>query len=162
MANTELTFKDDEFIVSKTDLSGKITYGNDLFIRISGYSEKELLGKPHNILRHNEMPKVIFKLLWDRIKEGKEIFAYVKNRTKDNDYYWVFAHVTPSLDGSGHLIGYHSVRRKPTTEALDTIKSFYMQLLDAERHGGISSSQMLLDKTLTISGKDYDQFIIAL
>ena len=162
MADIELTFEDDEFIVSKTDLSGKITYGNDLFIRISGYSERELLNKPHNILRHDDMPKIIFKLLWERIKEGKEIFAYVQNRTKSNDYYWVFAHVTPSFDGSGNIIGYHSVRRKPTTEALDTIKAFYIQLLNAERHGGINSSKILLDKTLSSSGKDYDQFIISL
>jgi len=162
MANTELSFKDDEFIVSKTDLSGKITYGNDLFIRMSGYAEKELLGKPHNILRHSDMPKLIFNLLWDRIKGGKEIFAYVKNRTKDNDYYWVFAHVTPSLNGSGNIIGYHSVRRKPTSEALQTIQSLYALMLDAERQGGIKTSQALLDKTLITAGKDYDQFIIAL
>ena len=162
MANTELTFKDDEFIVSKTDLSGKITYGNDLFIRMSGYAEKELLGKPHNILRHHDMPKLIFKLLWDRIKSGQEIFAYVKNRTKENDYYWVFAHVTPSLDGAGNIIGYHSVRRKPTEQALNTIKSLYTQMHDAERQGGVGHSQALLDKTLTTVGKNYDQFIIAL
>lgn len=162
MANIELSFRDDEFIVSKTDLSGKITYGNDLFIRMSGYSEKELLGAPHNILRHPEMPKLIFKLLWERIKEGKEIFAYVKNRTKENDYYWVFAHVTPSLDGSGNIIGYHSVRRKPTDTALHTIKNFYSSLLDAERQGGINSSKNMLDTTLNAAGKTYDQYIIAL
>ena len=162
MANQELFFNDEEFIVSKTDLSGKITYGNDLFIRMSGYTEKELLGKPHNILRHPEMPKLIFKLLWERIQGGKEIFAYVKNRTKENDYYWVFAHVTPSLDSSGTIIGYHSVRRKPTLEALHTIKSLYTQLLDAERQGGAVHSQALLDKTLSATGKNYDQFIIAL
>lgn len=162
MPNIELSFRDDEFIVSKTDLSGKITYGNDLFIRMSGYSEKELLGAPHNILRHQDMPKLIFKFLWERIKEGKEIFAYVKNRTKDNDYYWVFAHVTPSLDGSGRLVGYHSVRRKPTPEALQSIKSIYAALLDAERTGGVGASKSLLDKTLNEAGKSYDQFIIAL
>lgn len=162
MANQELFFNDDEFIVSKTDLSGKITYGNDLFIRISGYTEKELLGKPHNILRHSDMPKLIFQLLWERIKAGKEIFAYVKNRTKENDYYWVFAHVTPSFDSSGNIIGYHSVRRKPTSEALQTIKALYTQLLDAERQGGLGNSQILLDKTLSNAGKNYDQFIIAL
>lgn len=162
MPNIELSFRDDEFIVSKTDLSGKITYGNDLFIRMSGYSEKELLGAPHNILRHQDMPKLIFKFLWERIKEGKEIFAYVKNRTKDNDYYWVFAHVTPSLDGSGKLVGYHSVRRKPTPEALQSIKNIYTALLDAERTGGVGASKNLLDKTLNEAGKSYDQFIIAL
>lgn len=162
MSNNEISFKDDEFIVSKTDLSGKITYGNDLFIRMSGYTEKELLGAPHNILRHPDMPKAIFKLLWEQIKAGKEIFAYVKNRTKQNDYYWVFAHVTPSFNGSGKVIGYHSVRRKPTAEALQIIKPLYEKLLEAERSGGVNSSLHLLEKTLANAGKSYDQFIITL
>ena len=162
MGNMEISFLDDEFIVSKTDLSGKITYGNDLFIRMSGYTEKELLGAPHNILRHSDMPKLIFTLLWEQIKAGKEIFAYVKNKTKQEDYYWVFAHVTPSLNGSGKVIGYHSVRRKPNDKALQTIIPLYEKLLEAERSGGVNSSLNILEKTLANAGKSYDQFIIAL
>ena len=87
MANQELLFGEDEFIVSKTDLKGKITYGNALFIKMSGYDEPELIGQPHNILRHEDMPAIVFKLLWNRIQAGKEIFAYVKNKTKKGDYY---------------------------------------------------------------------------
>ncbi|MCX6074858.1 MAG: PAS domain-containing protein [Campylobacterales bacterium] len=162
MADKELSFNDDEFIVSKTDLTGRITYGNDLFISISGYSEKELLASPHNILRHPEMPKVIFKLLWERVQNGKEIFAYVKNRTKDDNFYWVFAHVTPSYNNTGQIIGYHSVRRKPTIEALNTIKSLYHTLLNGERTGGITTSLSILENHLSQLGKSYDQFILAL
>ena len=159
----ELCFDENLFIVSKTDLKGKITYGNDLFIEISGYSEKELIGAPHNILRHDDMPRAVFKLLWDRIQSGKEVFAYVKNRAKSGQYYWVHAYVTPIVDSrKNEIIGYHSVRRKPASEALQTIKSLYTQLLDAEREGGLGSSQILLDKTLSTAGKNYDQFIIAL
>ena len=161
MSNSELFFNDNEFIVSKTDLSGRITYGNNLFISISGYSEKELLGSPHNILRHSDMPKIIFKLLWERVQDGKEIFAFVKNRTKNDDYYWVFAHVTPSINGSGKIIGYHSVRRKPTEESLAVIKPLYLSLLNAERNNGINASQNLLDETLKATGKTYDQFVLS-
>lgn len=162
MANSELSFNDDEFIVSKTDLAGHITYGNDLFISLSGYSETELLGSPHNILRHPQMPKVIFKLLWERVQNGKEIFAYVKNRTKDDNFYWVFAHVTPSYNNGGHIIGYHSVRRKPSHEALNTIRPLYDSLLNAERTGGIAASLSIIDNQLSHLGKSYDQFILAL
>lgn len=162
MANSELHFDDNEFIVSKTDLSGHITYGNDLFIRISGFSEKELLHSPHNILRHPDMPKLIFKFLWERVRDGKEIFAYVKNQTKDNNYYWVFAHVTPSYDNSGKIIGFHSVRRKPTSEALSVIVPLYTSLLNGEKRGGLNVSQSILNDQLSQLGKNYDQFILSI
>lgn len=162
MANQELTFKSDEFIISKTNLQGKITYGNALFIQISGYDEEELIDQPHNILRHPDMPSLIFKLLWNRIKSGEEIFAYVKNKTKQNDYYWVLAHITPSLDESGNIIGYHSVRRKPHKKALDIIIPLYSQLLSAERSGGVSASEAKLSSLLLDKGVDYDKFIFTL
>ncbi len=103
----ELSFNENEIIVSKTDLKGRITYGNEVFIKLSGYEEHELLGKPHNIVRHKEMPKCIFKLLWERIQSGEEIFAYVVNQAKNGDHYWVFANVTPSFDNNGKIIGYY-------------------------------------------------------
>ncbi len=162
MATKELFFNDDEFIVSKTDLTGRITYGNDLFITMSGYREKELLGLPHNILRHPDMPKLIFKLLWEHVQNGKEIFAYVKNRTKNDNFYWVFAHVTPSYSGDGKIIGYHSVRRKPSPQALKVITELYQTLLDCERRSGIGESQKILDNHLLQAGESYDEFIISL
>lgn len=162
MAGLELTFNDDEFIVSKTDLQGKITYGNDLFTKISGYDEEELLGTPHNILRNNEMPALVFKLLWETIKNGEEIFAYVVNRTKNDDYYWVFAHVTPSTDDNGKIIGFHSVRRKPSDKALQIIKPLYAELLHAERIGGMTSSQQKLTTLLQQKGLSYEEFILSL
>lgn len=158
----ELNFHDNEFIVSKTDLGGRITYGNALFIQISGYGEEELLGAPHNILRHPEMPAIVFKLLWETIKSGEEIFAYVINKTKHNDYYWVFAHVTPSMDNDGKIIGYHSVRRKPTERALSVIKPLYQALLRAEKTGGITSSQQHLSTLLQQKGLLYEEFILSL
>lgn len=162
MANQELTFAEEEFIVSKTDLKGKITYGNSLFIKMSGYNETELVGKPHNILRHEDMPAVVFKLLWSRIQSGKEIFAYVKNKSRNGDYYWVFAHVTPSFDLNRQISNYHSVRRKPSQKALDAIKPLYASLLQKERSGGIAASEAALNQLLKDKGLSYDEFILTL
>ncbi len=162
MANQELTFGEEEFIVSKTDLQGKITYGNALFIKMSGYSEVELLHKPHNILRHEEMPAVVFKLLWNRIRAGKEIFAYVKNKTKNGDYYWVFAHVTPSFDHNRQISNFHSVRRKPSSKALNIIKPLYATLLQKEKSGGVAASEEALNTILKEKGLSYDEFILTL
>jgi len=162
MSNQELTFGEEEFIVSKTDLNGKITYGNSLFIEMSGYDELSLLDKPHNILRHEDMPKLVFKLLWERIREREGIYAYVKNKTKKGDYYWVFAYVTPSFDASGNRIGYYSVRRAPTSKAIEAIEPLYRQLLNAERSGGIGASEKLLSSLLQQQGMTYDQFVLGL
>lgn len=162
MANQEVTFSETEFIVSKTDLQSRITYGNSLFIKLSGYEEKELLGKPHNILRHSDMPKLVFKMLWENIQNGREIFAYVKNMTKDKDYYWVYAHVTPSYDDKGRVIGYHSVRRKPTSQALSVIIPLYQELISAEKTGGVENSKKILEAKLQSKGVSYDEFIFTL
>jgi PAS domain S-box-containing protein len=97
LTGVERTFVENEIIVSKTDLKGRITYANDVFIKLAGFTETELLGQPHSIIRHPEMPRCVFKLLWDTIAEGGEIFAYVVNRSKNGDHYWVFAHVTPTV-----------------------------------------------------------------
>jgi len=99
----EISFGENEFIVSKTDLKGNITYGNELFIKISGYDEKEFIGAPHSILRHPDMPRAVFALLWKQISKGEEIFAFVKNLAKDGSFYWVKAHATPSFDDNGKL-----------------------------------------------------------
>ena len=91
LTGVERFFDDDEIIVSKTDLKGIITYGNSVFYRLAGYTEKELIGVNHNVIRHPDMPRAVFKLLWDTLAEGREIFAYVVNRAKNGDHYWVFA-----------------------------------------------------------------------
>lgn len=158
----ELSFNENEIIVSKTDLKGRITYGNEVFIKLSGYEERELLGKPHNIVRHPQMPKCIFKLLWERIQSGEEIFAYVVNQSKIGDHYWVFANVTPSFDNDGKIIGYYSVRRKPKSDALKTIQTLYSALINSEKSGGVNASTKYLEETLRSKGKNYDEFILSL
>jgi PAS domain S-box-containing protein len=158
----ELQMNENEFIVSKTDLNGNITYGNETFIQMSGYRENELLNAPHNILRHDDMPKVIFKLLWERIQHPVGIYAYVKNKTKNGDYYWVFAYVTPSYDTRGKKIGYYSVRRRPTQKAIRTIEALYRELIQIEREGGVGASLSHLNGLLKEKGVTYDQFVFAL
>ena len=160
--NNEKTLSESEFIVSKTDAKGKILYGNKIFIKISGYSEHELLGSPHSILRHPDMPKVIFKLLWERLQNKEEIFAYVKNMCKDGSYYWVHANVTVTLDKHDAIIDLHSVRRKPSLKAMQVIPSLYEKLLTEEKKSGIDSSMKLLNTTLQEQGVAYDDFIFNL
>ena len=157
--NNELVMDRDDFIVSKTDLKGRITYCNEIFIKYAGLDELELLGKQHSIIRHPDMPRVIFKLLWDRVKEQKEIFAYVKNLSADGSYYWVYANVTASLDERNKTIGYYSVRRKPNTKNLDLIIELYKTLLQEEKNGGIEASSNYLTKLLQDKDLSYDEFI---
>jgi PAS domain S-box-containing protein len=158
----QIFMKEDDFIVSKTDLKGLITYGNEIFIKMSGYQESELLNAPHNILRHQDMPAAVFKLLWDRLKAKQPINAYVKNKCKNGDFYWVFANVTPSYGTRGEVIGYYSVRRKPKESAIKVIEGIYAELLRAEKSGGMSASTELLETTLKNNKVTYDDFIINL
>mgnify|MGYP000902197497 FL=1 len=149
----------DAFLVSKTDTKGKITYCNIPFAQIVGAKGNELIGKPHNIVRHPDMPRVVFKILWEYIKNKKEVFAYVKNKSFDGSFYWVFANVTASLDQNGNIIGYYSVRRKPNPKALEIIIPLYKQLLEAEKGGGIDASSELLDNILREKNKSYDELM---
>ncbi len=160
--NREITLKETDFIVSKTDERGKILYGNKSFIDISGYKESELLHQPHSILRHPDMPKIVFKLLWNRLKDKKEIFAYVKNISKDGSFYWVYANVTATLDNYGKIVDLHSVRRKPSAKAMEIIPSLYKQLQQEERSSGVDASLKLLQKILDEKKESYDDFIFNL
>ena len=160
--NRELTMNTDDFIVSKTDTKGKITYCNEIFMQMAKLPESELLGKPHSIVRHPDMPKIVFKLLWDHVQSGKEIFAYVKNLSADGSFYWVYANVTPSYDNNNNIIGYYSVRIKPNPSALEIIKPLYEKLKSLESTGGISASQSYLEKLLQEKGVSYDEFIVSI
>jgi PAS domain S-box-containing protein len=154
--------KANDFIVSKTDLKGKITYCNQIFMQLAKYSETELIGTPHNIIRHPDMPRIVFKLLWDRIQNKEEIFAFVKNLSKDGGYYWVYANVTASLDANGNIIGYYSVRRKPSEEGIKVTGELYVKLLELERNGGMEASGRFLNDLLKEKGVSYDELIATL
>ncbi len=156
--NVETTIQANDFLVSKTDTKGRITYANPSFIKITGFSEIELLGKPHSLIRHPGMPKIIFKLLWEEITNKREIFAYVKNMSKDGGFYWVYANVTASLDNRDNIVGYYSVRRKPNPKAMEVIKPLYEKLLSLEQSGGIDASDNYMQELLKEKGITYDEF----
>lgn len=164
--NKERVMRENDFIVSKTDLKGRITYGNRIFIEFSGYSENELIGTQHNVIRHPDMPRAVFKLLWDTIAQGKECFAYVKNLAKDGSFYWVFANVTPSYDDNGNIIGYLSVRRKPKASGVKIMTEVYKAMLEAEEKAGaknaMEASTKLLVDILNEKGMSYEELVLAI
>jgi PAS domain S-box-containing protein len=162
----ERFFPDDEIIVSKTDLKGVITYANQTFLTIAGYTEEEILGQPHNIIRHPDMPRCVFKLLWDTLEMRQEIFAYVKNMAKNGDFYWVFAHVTPSFDEQGNVIGYHSNRRVPERRQVELFGQIYEQLLAEERRHadwreGMYAAGKMLEQMIASKNMAYEEFIFS-
>lgn len=124
---TEHALHDGRTIVSTTDLQGRITYANPYFVEVSGYTKEELIGAPHNILRHPDMPAGAFVDLWATIKTGKPWTGIVKNRRKNGDYYWVFANVTPVVE-NGKPVGYVSVRTKPSREQVAAADALYRQV----------------------------------
>jgi PAS domain-containing protein len=157
----------DEIIVSKTDLQGRITYANDVFLRVAKASETEVLGSPHCLVRNPEMPRGVFKLLWDTVQNKREIFAFVNNFSANGDNYWVFAHVTPSLDTRGQITGFHSSRRKPTKEQVAKIVPLYASMLDVERKfqnpkDAAAASVAFLQNLLKEKGLSYDEFIFSI
>lgn len=159
----EAFFREDEIIVSKTDTKGHITYGNEVFLKLAKYSEEELLGAPHSIIRHPDMPRTVFKYLWDTIQNKHEVNAYVINLAKDGSHYWVLANVTPSFDQNGKIIGYYSVRRIPSKEALSTvIIPLYQELLKVEATSGLEGGMQYLTDALEKTGKSYEEFIFKL
>lgn len=162
----ERLMREDDFIVSKTDLKGRISYCNRIFIEFSGYTEDELLGAQHNIVRHPDMPRGVFKFMWDVLEEKKECFAYVKNMAQDGSFYWVLANVTPSLDAQGQPEGYFSVRRKPNRGAVSAMADVYRLMLDEERRAGpkeaCAASLALLKGLLNQNQVSYEKFILSL
>lgn len=158
--------REDDFIVSKTNSKGIITYGNPIFIEFSGYSEEELLGSQHNIIRHPDMPRAAFKLAWDTIQSGKEFFAYVKNMSKDGGFYWVFTHITPDFDGNGKVVGYTSVRRCPSADAVAKIEPVYRSMLAAEKAAGsrsaIEAGTAVLVDIMKQTGMSYEELVFSL
>lgn len=157
------TFAPDEVIVSKTDLTGRITYVNDVFLHVARYEEDEVIGQPHNMIRHPDMPRTVFKLLWEEIEAGREIFAYVKNLAKDGAHYWVFAHVTPTRK-DGRIVGYHSNRRSPHVSSVSAIAPIYAAMLAEERRHShpveaMRAGAALMQRTLADHHVTYDEFV---
>ncbi len=163
----EVFFDRNDLIVSKTDLKGRLTYANDIFLKIAGYVEDDVMGKPHNIIRNPNMPRAVFELLWGRIAKEEEIFAYVVNSARNGDHYWVIAHVTPSRT-NGEIVGYHSTRRVPNPETIrNVIEPLYDELKAIEdanpnRKEGINEAVNALNAMLAEHNQSYNEFIASL
>ena len=134
--NHEHKMAENDFIVSKTDLKGRITYANRIFMQMAQRSESELLNVQHNIIRHPDMPRGVFRFLWDTLKQKEEFFGFVKNLCANGDYYWVFANVTPDFGPDGQVKGYYSVRRQPPESAIQAVTPLYAEMLAIEQRAG--------------------------
>lgn len=153
--NEESPFKFDELFFSTTDKRGVIEYGNSVFVRVSGHPEEALIGAPHNIIRHPDMPRSVFKVFWDFLNANKPIGAYVKNMAADGRYYWVFAFAFP-VQG-----GYLSIRFKPSSPLFETVKKIYEEVLKKEKQTSMEEAQKYLLNILSENGfEDYADFMV--
>ncbi len=158
--DNEIKLNNKRYIVSKTDAHGIIEYGNDYFVEISGYTEAELIGKPHSIVRHPDMPKVVFKMMWDRINRAQNIMAVVKNLAKDGSYYWVITEFEPKVDPiTNEIISHTAFRKAAPREAIATMEPIYQKLLEIEKSGGVEASEKYLRGFLEERQTTYDEFI---
>ncbi len=131
ISDQEVPFPEGKLIVSRTDIEGIITHANQSFVEMSAYSEQEIIHASHYILRHPDMPRAAFKDLWDTIRYKKKWHGYVKNLRKDGAYYWVYATVIPNIR-AGKIVGYTSVRRKPSRLKVRECTQLYAQMLKEE------------------------------
>lgn len=158
---------DDDFIVSKTDTTGRITYANRIFMEIAGYPEHELIGVQHNIIRHPDMPRGVFRFMWNTLKAGDEFFGFAKNMSADGGFYWVFANITPDYDSDGKLQGYYSVRRNPPRSALEILTPIYQEMLAIEKQSSTKeapdkSLEYLVNVVQQTGAKSYDSLVLSL
>ena len=147
-----------DIVVSKGNAKGDITYANQIFFKLAGYTQAELLDQPHAIIRHPDMPKIIFKYLWDNLEAGKDVKAFVKNLCKDGDFYWVFAHVRVATNPDGSFRNYVSTRKGMSAGARVIIEPLYKTLRAAEDEGGMHASLPLLEAFLKEQGGSLGTF----
>ncbi|MDD5051358.1 MAG: PAS domain-containing protein [Sulfuricurvum sp.] len=158
--NNQIKIDPQILIVSRTDKSGNIEYVNGDFCQISGYSADELMYKPHNIIRHPDMPAIIFKLMWERLKKNQDIFAVVKNLAKNGDYYWVTTHFEIRKHPyENRVVGYVAHRRAADAQLVNEISKLYAELLSIEKNKGLAESEAYLTQLLSDKKMTYDEYI---
>jgi len=158
--DNEIKLSGTRYIVSKTDPKGIITYANDYFIEISGYSESELIGQPHSLIRHPDMPRIVFKMMWDRINKSQNIMAVVKNLAKDGSYYWVVTEFEPKVDPiTNEIISHTAFRKAAPPKAVEAITPIYKKLIELEKEGGMEASEKYLRNYFEENDTTYDKLI---
>lgn len=156
-----------DLIITKTDTKGMITYANRNFMKLAAYPEHQLLGQPHNIIRHPDMPRGVFRMLWKTLQQKHEFFGFIKNYTADGNFYWVFANVTPDYGANNSVQGYYSVRRQASREAINQVSELYREMLKIEQSAGKAqapdASVAWLSEQITQRGfKNYEHFVLSL
>lgn len=168
LTGTQTEFARDTLLVSKATTGGVITYANAVFCTGAGYKASELLGKPHNMVRHPDMPSAAFGLMWETLAAQKEYFAYVINRCANGNHYWVFAHVVPDIDpDNGETMGFHSTRRRADPQACTRAAEVYRKLLEVEAkernaHAAAAAGRRALSDILAGAGVSYEQWCFSL
>ncbi|MBL4799664.1 MAG: PAS domain S-box protein [Oleispira sp.] len=161
----EVILPEDAFIVSKTDSESCMTYVNQSFCEVSGYSENELIGQSHDMVRNDLMPHGIYNLMWEHLKAEEEFFGYIVNRNKDNSHYWALINVSPCYE-KNTLTGYFSVRRAPSNQALAIIKPLYQSMRQAEKSASpeqrLPMSSAVLWQAITKEYQSYAEFVLSL
>jgi len=161
--NKEIVLDPERTILSKTDSKGIIVYASDYFMEISGYSLTELMGKPHNVIRHPDMPKVIFELLWNSIKAKQNMHAVVKNLSKDGSFYWVITDFKVDVNPATENIISIQARRKAVPKAiLSQIEKLYKNLLEIEKNVSPEASLKYFIGYLDENKMNYNEWILSL
>ena len=158
----EITVSPKRTIVSRTDEKGIIRFVNEYFKEIAGYKENELVGFAHNVIRHPDMPKIIFKLLWDELKKGNDMRAIVKNLAKDGRYYWVITNFHTLYDDDGNIIGYYARRKAVPQHVKEEVAKLYKTLLSLEEQGGMEASEKYLKQWLDEHNTTYQDYVESL
>lgn len=163
--SNEIILPDDALLISKTDSNSCITYVNQSFCKISGYSAKELVGNNHDIVRNDLIPRSIYNLMWEHLKAEEEFFGYIANTNKDGSYFWMLINVTPFYNNNA-LAGYFSVRRAPSQQALEVIKPLYQSMCQTEKAASpeqqLSMSSAVLWQAITKEYQTYAEFVLSL
>ncbi len=158
----EIKLDPSKIIMSKTNAKGVIEYANDYFMQICGYDEHELMGRPHSVIRHPDMPRIVFKLLWDRLDKGENIHALVKNLAKDGSYYWVLTSFETKFDKEGEVVSHYSRRKAAPPEAVQHIEKLYRSLLAIEKSQGMDVAGKYLLGLFEEKNTSFDAFMLQL
>ena len=156
----EVQWDKSKVLISETDAAGTITNVNDVFCSVAHYSAEELIGQPHNLIRHPDMPKLVFKLLWDNLKVGNNFIGVIKNLAKSGEYYWVITDFDIIRDPSGQIINYMGRRTSVPEQTIEKhIAPLYQKILQVEQAGGIEAGEQYFQQFLKDQGKDYLTYI---
>ncbi len=155
----EILITEEQILISVTDPKGIITEANDIFTKIAGYSEDELKGASHNVIRHPDMPKVMFKIVWEHIMDKENVMAVVKNLAKDGRYYWVVTDFVTKVDADRNIISYTAYRRPVSEKVKEVVIPLYKALRAIEDIAGMDASEKFLQDYLGNLGITYDEMI---